>query len=222
MNAILGYTELLRDGVDGAVTALQRDHLGRVHASGRRLLDLIEDLLGFARLEAAEDVVRPEATDLASLVAESIELVRGVAERKRLRLRVTPATPPITLHTDARKVGQIIVNLLANAVKFTESGEVTVIVRTMGSDADRRVCVEVTDTGPGISFADQRHVFEPFWRADPTARNSEGSTGLGLSVARQLARLLGGDLVVSWSALGKGSAFMATFPARYVAPAPRG
>jgi signal transduction histidine kinase len=219
MNAILGYTELLRDEVDGTVTALQRDHLGRVHASGRRLLDLIDDLLGYARLEAAEDVVRPEAIDLASLVAESVELVRTVAERKGLRIRVTLATPPITLQTDARKVGQILVNLLANAVKFTESGEVTLVAQTLGGDVDVRVCIEVTDTGRGISFDDQRRVFEPFWRADPISTNSEGSTGLGLSVARQLARLLGGDLVLSWSVLGKGSAFMATFPARYLTPA---
>jgi signal transduction histidine kinase len=219
MNAILGYTELLRDEVDGTVTALQRDHLGRVHASGRRLLDLIDDLLGYARLEAAEDVVRPEAIDLASLVAESVELVRTVAERKGLRIRVTLATPPITLQTDARKVGQILVNLLANAVKFTESGEVTLVAQTLGGDVDVRVCIEVTDTGRGIPFDDQRRVFEPFWRADPISTNSEGSTGLGLSVARQLARLLGGDLVLSWSVLGKGSAFMATFPARYLTPA---
>jgi signal transduction histidine kinase len=217
MNAILGYAELLRDGVDGAVTSLQHDHLARVHASGRYLLDLIEDLLGYARLEAAEDVVRPETAELANLVSESVALVRGVAERKGLRVVVIPA-PPIALHTDARKVGQIIVNLLANAVKFTESGDVTLLTRTLGNDADLGVSIEVTDTGRGISPADHQHVFEPFWRSDPISRNSEGSTGLGLSVARQFARLLGGDLVVSWSGLGAGSAFTATFPARYVAP----
>jgi signal transduction histidine kinase len=218
MNAILGHTELLTDGVAGAVTALQRDHLGRVQTSGRHLLALIEELLRYARLEAAEDVVRPEAADLANLVAQSVELVRAVAERKGLRIHVTPPTEPVTLYTDARKVGQIIVNLLANAVKFTDSGEVTLVARTLGGDSDVRACIEVTDSGRGMSSDDQRHIFEPFWQADPISTNSEGTTGLGLSVARQLAQLLGGDLVLTWSAIGKGSAFMATFPARYVAP----
>jgi signal transduction histidine kinase len=180
------------------------------------LLSLIEDLLGFARLEAAEDVVRPEPIDLSDLVEQSLELVRPVAERKGLRIRVSPPTQPVTLNTDPRKVRQIIVNLLANAVKFTESGEVVLLVRAIGCDPEVRAYIEVTDTGLGIAVDDQTRVFEPFWRADPISKNTDGSTGLGLSVARQLARLLGGDLVVSWSALGHGSTFMASFPADYV------
>jgi signal transduction histidine kinase len=215
MNAILGYTELLRNGIDGEVSAVQRDHLGRVNASSHQVLDLIEELLGYARLEAAEDIVRAEPADLASLVEQGMELVQPMAARKGLRIRVTPPIPPVALNTDARKVRQIIVNLLANAVKFTASGEVSLIARAMGEGADVRAHVEVTDTGRGISVDDQPHVFEPFWRADPTSKNIDGSTGLGLSVARQLARLLGGDLVVGWSALGQGSAFIASFPVRY-------
>jgi signal transduction histidine kinase len=215
MNAILGYTELLRDGIDGEVSALQRDHLGRVHASSNHVLGLIEELLGQARLEAAENTVHVEPADLASLVQQSLALVSPMAARKRLRIVVAPSTPPVALYTDARKVQQIIVNLLGNAVKFTDSGEVSLITRTVGNDADTRVYIEVTDTGHGISRDDQTHIFEPFWRADPTSKPGGGSTGLGLSVARQLARLLGGDLVVSWSAPGEGSAFIASFPARY-------
>ena len=216
MNAILGYIELLSEGVDGEVSAVQRDHLGRLRASGRHLLSLIEELLGFARLEAAEDVVRPEPMDLSDLVEQSLDLVRPIAERKGLRIRFRPPTQPVTLNTDPRKVRQIIVNLLANAVKFTESGEVVLLVRAIGCDPAVRAYIEVTDTGLGIAVDDQTHVFEPFWRADPISKNADGSTGLGLSVARQLARLLGGDLVVSWSALGHGTTFMASFPARYV------
>src|SRR5688500_10202817 len=107
LNSILGYTELLRDGVDGEISALQRDRLGRVGASGRHLLGLIEELLGFARLEAAEDVVRPEPVDLSDVVEQSLELVRPLAERKGLRIRVTPLLDPIALNTDPRKVRQI-------------------------------------------------------------------------------------------------------------------
>jgi len=222
LNSILGYTELLRDGVDGEISALQRDHLGRVGASGRHLLGLIEELLGFARLEAAEDVVRPEPVDLSDVVEQSLELVRPLAERKGLRIRVTPLLDPIALNTDPRKVRQIIVNLLANAVKFTKSGEVALVVRLAGHGADVSAHIEVSDTGRGIALVDQAHVFEPFWRRDPTSPSTDGSTGLGLAIARQLARLLGGDLVVSWSTPGKGSAFTASFPALYSREEPVG
>jgi signal transduction histidine kinase len=215
MNAILGYTELLRDGIDGDISAVQRDHLGRVHQSGRYVLNLIEELLGYARIEAAESVVRPGHADLADLVKHSVELVRPLADRKGLRIRVLAPRRPVLLDTDGRKVCQIIINLLANAVKFTDEGEVILVIRDLQSGQDHCAYIEVRDTGCGISATDQTHIFEPFWRANPLSDNIDGSTGLGLSIARQLARLLGGDLVVN-STTGRGSVFLASFAAHYV------
>ena len=216
MNAILGYTELLRDGIHGEVSAVQRDRLGRVHSSSRYVLHLIEELLGYARLEAAEAVVRPEPADLAGLVEQSVRLVRPVGERKGLRIHVTPPERPVPLHTDARKVCQIVVNLVANAVKFTDEGEVVLAIHATEIEGVQHASIQVTDTGRGISTHDHAQIFEPFWRVDPLSDNADGSTGLGLSIARQLARLLGGDLVIDRSTPGQGSSFSASFPSRYV------
>lgn len=215
MNAVLGYVELVVDEIDGPVSAVQKDHLGRVRASGKHLLALIEDLLGYARIEAGEEVVRPESVLLTDIVEESLVLVRPIAEKKGLRIRVEGTAQPVELHTDKRKVCQILVNLLANAVKFSDGGDVVLLLRVEGLDADVRVYLEVTDTGRGIALADQAHIFDAFWQADPASADTAGSTGLGLSVARQLARLLGGDVTVTRTGLGAGSTFVVSLPARY-------
>ena len=215
MNAILGYTALLEEQIDGLVNQQQRDHLGRVRVSGQHLLGLIEELLGYARIEAGQTVVRPESVGLLEVVEQSLVLVVPLAEKKGLRIRVNGPAEPIPLYTDPRKLRQILVNLLANAVKFTDRGEVTLLLRVAGCHTEVCVFVEVTDTGRGISSADMAHVFDPFWQGETSATTSEGSGGLGLSVARQLARLLGGDVVVERSELGQGSTFVVSLPARY-------
>jgi signal transduction histidine kinase len=218
MNAVLGYTSLVRDEIYGPVNDAQKEHLGRVHETGRQILGLVDDLLGVARVEAGEEVVRVEAVRLLSVVEESLMLVRPLAEKKGLRIRVEEPAEQVELQTDARKLRRVLVNLLANAVKFTEAGGVVLRLRVEGKEAEVRVVFEVTDTGPGIAAGDLEHVFDPFWQADPTARNPAGSTGLGLSVARQLARLLGGDVSVTRSVLGEGSTFTVWLPARYPGP----
>ena len=214
MNAVLGYTELLAEEIDGPVSALQKDHLGRVRASGNHLLQLIEELLDYARAEAGGNAVRVEPVLLADVVEQSLVLVRPIAEKKGLRLRVEWPAEPLELHTDARKLRQILVNLLANAVKFTELGDVVLHLRVEGRDADVRVYFEVTDTGCGIAPADREHIFDAFWQTESSSSHGAG-TGLGLPVARQLARLLGGDVVLSRSELGTGSTFVVSLPARY-------
>jgi signal transduction histidine kinase len=215
MNAILGYTTLMGEGSYGPVNADQQDHLGRVRSSGQHLLGLIEELLSYARVEAGEAVVRPEPVALLDVVEQSLVLVRPIAAQKGLRVRVEGPAEPVELVTDPHKLRQILVNLLANAVKFTARGEVVVLLRVEGRDAAVRVVIEVTDTGRGIAPEEQAHVFDPFWQADPTSTQSGGSSGLGLSVARQLARLLGGDVTVAQSAPGQGSTFVVSLPAQY-------
>ncbi|MDB4882718.1 MAG: ATP-binding region ATPase domain protein, partial [Gemmatimonadetes bacterium] len=203
--------------IDGPVSELQRDHLGRVRASGRHLLGLIEDLLGYARIEAGEEAVHVEHVLLADVVSQSVVLIDPLAASKGLDIRIVGSHEAIMLHTDGRKVCQILVNLLANAVKFSDSGGIELLVRVSGVDADSTVFLEVTDTGLGIAVGDHEHIFDPFWQTDQShARNAEG-TGLGLSVARQLARLLGGDLTVTKSSLGDGSTFVVSLPTIYSA-----
>jgi signal transduction histidine kinase len=225
VHAVIGYSELLTEEGAGPVSDQQRDYLTRMNASGRQLLGLIEDLLGYARIEAGEEVVHAEPVLLTDLMHESVEVVRPLADQKGLRLRLEAPTAPLELLTDAPKLRQILVNVLGNAIKFTAAGHVTLDVRVEGMEpCDTEPCVrvhfEVTDTGAGLSLADQAHVFDLYWQQDPASTHQDGSSGLGLSVARQLAHLIGGDIAIGVSALGKGSTFVVTLPVRYVAGAP--
>lgn len=214
LNAVLGYTALLQD-VYGPGTSIQQEHLGRVRQTSAHLISLIEDLLGYARIEAGEDVVHVETIDLATVVDESLVLVRPLAEAKGIGIRVDGPAAPISLTTDARKVRQILVNLVANAVKFTTTGEVVIRLDLHGQDIQVSVVIEITDMGMGILEEHREHVFTPFWRANPLVRHDEGSSGLGLSVARQLARLLGGDVTIGKSTLAVGSTFVVSLPLVY-------
>jgi signal transduction histidine kinase len=132
-----------------------------------------------------------------------------------VRIRVESRADDIELNTDPHKVRQILINIIANAVKFCEAGDVVVVLRVDGSDSEVVVHFEVTDTGRGIAPADHERVFEAFWQKDPSTTRTTGGTGLGLAVARQLARLLGGDVVIVRSALGAGSTFLVSLPACY-------
>ena len=216
MNAVLGYTALMADEIYGPVSPLQREHIGRVQTSGYHLLGLIEDLLSYARVEAGHEYVHAESVRLADVVEASLVLVQPLVDRKHLQIRVEGPTEPITLYTDPRKLRQILINLLANAVKFTDIGEIVLVLRVEGLTGEMRVILEVTDPGRGMAPQEQAHIFEPFWQADERSIKTSGSSGLGLSVARQLARLLGGDVTVAKSAPGLGSTFVVSLPAIYV------
>jgi signal transduction histidine kinase len=218
MNAVLGYTALMADEIYGPVSALQKDHIARVRSSGYHLLGLIEDLLDYARIEAGHAVVNLERVKLSDVVESSLALVRPLAEKKGLRVRVEGPEEPIELETDPRKLRQVLINLLANAVKFTSAGDIILVLRVEGRDTEVRIVFEVTDPGHGMSPKEQAHVFDPFWQADANSAKSSGSGGLGLSVARQLARLLGGDVTIGRSAPGQGSTFVVSLPAIYAGP----
>ncbi|MHB1262870.1 MAG: sensor histidine kinase [Gemmatimonadaceae bacterium] len=215
MNAVMGYTDLMAEGIDGPVSDVQRDHLARMHASGKHLLGLIEELLSYARIEAGEAVVNPEPVLLSEVLEESLVLVQPELERKGLGIHVEQPAPPVELLTDRRKLRQILVNLLANAAKFTTTGGVVLLVSIAGIAPAVRVVFEVTDTGRGIGSAQQARIFDPFYREDADGGSSSTGTGLGLSVARQLARLLGGDLLLGSSMVGVGTTFVVTLPLRY-------
>ncbi len=218
MNAVLGYTALIAEEIDGPVSALQKAHLDRVRSSGKHLLELIDELLIYARVEAGEETVHAEDVLLIDVVEQSLVMVQPMADSKGLRIRIDGPLESVALFTDIRKLRQILVNLLANAIKFSDAGDVTLLFRVDGHEGELRVRFDVIDTGRGIAFKDQARIFEPFWQAKASASDTASSTGLGLSVARQLARLLGGDVVVTSGGLGMGSTFVVSLPIRYRAP----
>ena len=157
--------------------------------------------------------------ELVEGVESSLVLVRPLAEKKGLRIRVESPAAPVEMSTDPQKLRPILINLLANAVKFSDSGDIVLILRIEGQDQGVRVVFEVTDAGRGMSSEVQAHIFDPFWQGETGARKTSGSSGLGLSVARQLARLLGGDVTVARSEPGQGSAVVLSSPTNYVTPA---
>jgi len=214
LNAILGYTEILSEEIVGPVTPVQRDHLRRIRRSSDHLLSLIEELLRFARLDAGEEVVHIERVVAADVVDETFDIVRAIADRKGLRLRSEIPDYPIVLDTDRLKLRQVLVNVVTNAVKYSDAGEVLLVVRVAGSGAAMRIVFEVTDSGRGIAVDDQQRVFEAFWQVHQSLARPSDGTGLGLSVARRLARLLGGDVVIGQSHLGRGTTFVAWVPVR--------
>ena len=206
LNAIIGYTDLLDAEIAGALTGGQKGQLRRIHLASRHLLQMIEEILTFSRIEAGREEVRLESVDLGQLSVETCKLVEPLAAQKSLAFGYDGPERLIAT-TDAGKLRQILLNLLSNAIKFTERGEVRL---TMTAD-DGDVVFEVRDTGIGISAEQLPRVFEPFHQVDTLATRRLGGTGLGLTVSRELARLLGGDLSVT-SALQRGSTFTVRIP----------
>lgn len=209
LNAILGYSDLLDAEVAGPVNDGQRQQLHRIQQSALHLLALINKLLSFSRIEAGKEEAELESVDLAELARDAAALVEPQAARQGLELRVDIPASVVEVETDPGKVRQILLNLLSNAVKFTEAGEVEFRMAMAGE----AVVFTVRDTGLGIPEAEHSRIFDAFAQADQTRTRKNGGTGLGLSVSRELARLLGGEITLQ-SAPGEGSTFRVEFPAR--------
>jgi signal transduction histidine kinase len=220
IGALMGYTDLLLHEIDGPITPTQRDHLARMGASGRHLLGLVNELLSHAQIEAREDIVRPTAVLLMDLVEESLSLVRPLATAKDLTISMAGVSTAFLMYTDAAKVRQILINVLANAVKYTDGGSIALAVYLAQREHVATVRLEVSDTGRGVATENFEHIFAPFWKQDAAVAREEGSTGLGLSVARHLAQLLGGDVSVVTSVPGAGSTFAIWLPVRFADAVP--
>ncbi|HET9985001.1 MAG TPA: PAS domain S-box protein [Longimicrobiales bacterium] len=207
LNAIIGYAQLLRDGITGPVTDAQVEQLGRIDRSSRHLLALIEDILSFAKIQSGREEVRLEDTDIRRLLEGVAEVATPLATAKSLAVEVQAPDGIGSVRTDPTKARQILMNLVSNAVKFTKAGRVRLSARPVPGG----VALSVSDTGVGIPPELTERIFEPFWQADQSRTRLVGGTGLGLTVSRQLAHLLGGSLVVE-SEVGKGSTFTLTLP----------
>ena len=222
LNAVLGYSELLELGISGPLTEKMREQVGRIRTSAKHLLGLVNDILDLAKVEAGRLSVSTGPCSAGATVAAALALIQPQAAARGLEVVVEPLgdPPPVYLGDDER-VCQILVNVLSNAVKFTEpGGKITIAVNASktGSHDGRHqsqrdyVNFRVTDTGSGIPEDKLLSIFDPFVQAETGhARPSEGS-GLGLTISRRLATLMGGDLVVA-SKVGVGSTFTLCVPA---------
>lgn len=208
LNAILGYTELMELGVAGPINGQQTQQLERISASAWHLLSVIEEILTFSRVEAGREEIRVEPVSVRELLNETASMIEPVAIRKALSFTCEVVGDDVVLRTDRAKVRQILLNLLSNAVKFTDHGSVSCIA----SATIAGVQFVVRDTGIGIASENHERVFEPFWQAALASTRKTSGTGLGLTVSRQLAQLLGGELQLR-SASGEGSTFTLYIPA---------
>ena len=204
INAVLGYSQLLSEGIYGPLTESQGGVLNRVMGSARHLLELVNDVLDISKIEAGKMEMYPERIDLALLLREVTTSVELQARDKGLELTVE-GPRRFAMVTDPGRVRQIVLNLLSNAVKFTDVGGVTARLDVVGGCVDLRV----SDTGAGIAPDDLERIFREFEQADAAA--GKGGTGLGLAISRRLAELLGGTLRAE-STLGEGSVFILRLP----------
>ena len=210
LNAIIGLAQIAQAGISGEVSAALRKHFERIEANAAQLLGMIDELLGFAKVEAGREEINPERVTLTRLVFEAVRVIAGAAEAKGLRVEVDVERKRQVLWTDKGKMEKVLLNLLSNSVKYTDSGVVTVRAR-VEENGEECAVFEVKDSGRGIDPDHHEMIFEPFWRVKG---NQEQGTGLGLNVSRRMARMVGGDIRIQ-SRLGEGSTFTVSIPATY-------
>jgi GAF domain-containing protein len=209
LNAILGYAELLVDGIYGEVPARAMGVLERMQNNGRHLLALINDVLDLSKIEAGQLVLSLEDYAMPDVVQSVVSATEGLANSKGLKFTadVSPGLP--TGRGDARRLAQVLLNLVGNAVKFTDQGEVAVRALT----EDGNFVLTVRDTGPGIAPENHDKIFGEFQQVDNSNTRKKGGTGLGLAISKRMVEMQGGTITVD-SALGKGATFRVTLPIR--------
>jgi len=208
LNAIGGFAQLLSMGVHGPITEQQREDLERISASQRHLLGIINDILNFSRIEAGRIEYHIARLDLKSVIETVFQMVQPLAMNKQIDLEMEECPPGIAGMGDLSKTEQILINLVSNAVSFTEPGGK---IRIGCGFADSGVWIRVRDTGIGISTDKQETIFEPFVQIGRSLTTSHRGTGLGLAISREMARGMSGDLTVE-SKPGEGSSFTVWLP----------
>jgi len=208
LNAMLGYTSMLLQGVAGPVEGAVKRQLGRIESNGRHLLTIINEILDISRIEAGRMPLQISTFSVPDLVIEVKAELEPIILRSRLTVTLDLDKDLRPIATDRQKVKQILLNLLSNALKFTHHGGVTISAERM---PERIVKLTVRDTGIGIARGDQDRIFEDFRQLDNSPTRAYGGTGLGLSICRRLAHMLDGHITVE-SKVGAGSAFTLTLP----------
>ena len=209
--AVIGFANVLQKNRGNRLGTADLAYVSRIQSNGRHLLSLIDEILDLARLESGRVDLVIAPTELGALVRSAAGLIEGELHGKEVRLVLDTPTEPVWVDTDGARLTQIVINLLANAIKFTESGSITLrVVPVFGSAGGARVAV--SDTGCGIAADRLDAIFQPFEQADNTTARRHGGTGLGLTISRSLAGALGGSIGVE-STPGVGSTFVVDLPA---------
>ncbi len=211
LNAILGYGEILQFEARKLDRPDFVEDLRAIEFAGRHLLSLINEILELSKIQAGKMDIYPESFDLSNLVEEVISTVRPLAQKKKNKLQVIKQGLPDSMFSDSSRIRQILLNLLGNSCKFTEAGEIHLTVSGKTVDGVKWVYFTIGDTGIGISPEKIPRLFEEFVQADSSTTRKHGGTGLGLTISKRLAILLGGDIQAS-SELGKGASFTVSLP----------
>jgi signal transduction histidine kinase len=209
LNAVLGYAELLVDGLYGEMPPKAREVLERVQANGRHLLELINDVLDISKIEAGQLTLSMSDYSMRSIVESVVASTESLAKAKGLALTTEIADDLPIGHGDERRLTQVFLNIVGNAIKFTERGSVDIRARAVNGAFD----IAVRDTGPGIAADDQSRIFDEFQQVDASNTRQKGGTGLGLTIARRFTEMHGGTISLS-SELGVGSEFRVILPVR--------
>jgi signal transduction histidine kinase len=207
LNAVLGYTELILDNIYGDMPQRMRGVLERVQSNGKHLLGLINDVLDLSKIEAGQLTLSLDDYSIKDVVQNVVTAIEPLATGKNLALEVKLPNDLPTAHGDQRRLTQVLFNLVGNAIKFTDSGEVAI----EAAASNGAYTLSVRDTGPGIDPADQSKIFEEFRQADSSSTKSKSGTGLGLSIAKRIVAMHGGRIWVE-SSLGRGSTFFIKVP----------
>jgi signal transduction histidine kinase len=207
LNAILGYTELILDNIYGDTPERMREALDRIERNGKHLLGLINDVLDLSKIEAGQLTLSLADYSLNDIVQTVHAAVAPLATQKKLRFEIEASPGLPTGHGDAHRLTQVLLNLVGNAIKFTDRGEV--LIKAAASDG--LFTVAIHDTGPGISTADQAKLFQEFQQADTSVAKNKGGTGLGLAISKRLIEMHGGKIWVE-SIVGQGATFSFTLP----------
>ncbi|RPI90524.1 MAG: GAF domain-containing protein, partial [Chloroflexi bacterium] len=213
LNSIIGFSRVILKGIDGPISEMQQQDLTAIYNSGQHLLGLINDILDLSRIEAGKMELNFEEvnlTDMTNSVMSST--AKGLVKEKPIQLLQRIPTSMPTVRGDTMRVRQVLINLIANAAKFTDEGSITVETLVQkGPTGKLEAVINVIDTGPGISLEDQKKLFQAFSQVDGSATRKTGGTGLGLSICANLVQLHGGRIGVT-SEVGQGSTFWFTLP----------
>lgn len=207
LNAILGYSELIMDNIYGDVPEKIMEVLERVEKNGRHLLNLINDVLDLSKIEAGRLKLSINDYSMQSVIEAVVTSVEALAMEKKLKLSLNIHNDLIKGRGDEQRIYQVIINLIGNAIKFTDQGEIKIEAKTMNQE----FFISISDTGPGLSEEDQKNIFEEFRQADGTSTRKKGGTGLGLSISKKIIEMHKGNIGVK-STFGKGSTFWFSLP----------
>src|SRR5438105_6646535 len=209
LNAILGYTELMADGAYGEPSEKMMGVLKRLESNGRHLLGLINDVLDLSKIEAGQLLLELSDYTVQDITQTVRSTLEPLAADKKLAFKLELAPELPAGHGDGRRLTQVLINLVGNAIKFTDAGEVAIKANANNGSFH----VSVRDTGPGISAADQTRLFQEFQQADNAITKKKGGTGLGLAISKRIIEMHGGRIWID-STIGQGSTFSFTVPVR--------